>query len=139
MPNQFTKAIEEGREPPKASNQFIKGTRTEHDPQTKAKIRAAFAADKLEAYLNGEEELDSTKVAACKILIDKGLPSLQAVESTEVNQFDKMSEDELREQVRALITLHPWLIREFAPGPQLDSTPESTATNVVDEQQVANG
>lgn len=110
MANQFTKARAEGREPPKSSNQFIKGTREEHDPQTKAKIRAAFAADKLEEYLRGECDLDSSKVAAAKALMDKGLPSLQAVESTETNQWDKLSEQELLSMVQALITSRPELI-----------------------------
>src|SRR5687767_13106703 len=84
--NQFVDA--EGNpkaDAPPASNQFIAGTRKKHDDATKAKIRATFAAEKLEAYVKGEEEL--------------------------------------KDMVRALITSHPELIREFQAGPQaLDTT-----------------
>lgn len=123
---------------PEGQNQFTTGKRTRHDEQTKAKIRATFAADKLEAYLNGETELDSSKVAACKILIDKGMPSLQAVESTTRSETDEMSEEELKDYVRALISSHPELIREFAPGPQEVESSSADAPNGANAQKIGN-
>lgn len=121
MPNQYVDA--EGNRRPDApegsQNQFTTGKRERHDAATRAKVRATFAANKLEAYLNGQEELDSTKVAACKILIDKGMPSLQAVEQTQVNEWDQMSEEEIKETVRALILSRPELLQELNLQPVL--------------------
>lgn len=122
MANQFTRAEEEGLPKPPGANHFTTGKRQGHDEQTKAKIRAAFAADKLEAYLNGDVTLEAAQVTAARALMDKGLPSLQAIEATEVNQFDKMSEEEILEQVRALINLHPGLIERLGIKPQLVDT-----------------
>jgi hypothetical protein len=119
VPNQYTKAEEEGREKPEGQNAYTTGKRDRMDPAQKAKIRAAFAADKLEMYMKGEIDLTPAQVSAAKILMDKGMPSLQSVEQREVSEFEKMSEDEMRSMVQALITAHPWLIKEFTPGPQL--------------------
>lgn len=142
MANQFTKAKEEGKEPPKAENAYTTGKRDKMDAAQKAKIRAAFAADKLEQYMKGEIELTAPQVSAAKILMDKGMPSLQAVEQTEVSDLEKMSEEELLGLVNALITSHPGLISKLGIGlrPVDASSPghkdtESTATNVVDSQQ----
>lgn len=101
MANQFTKAADEGKDKPKGANQFTKGSRVEHDETTRAKIRAAFAADKLEDYLKGKCTLEASHVAAAKALMDKGMPSLQAVEQTNVQE--PATEAEIMAQLRALL------------------------------------
>ena len=117
------------------ANAYTTGKRDRMDSAQKAKIRAAFAAEKLEAHLNGETELTQSQVSAAKILMDKGMPSLQSVESTEVNEFDSMSEEELKGMVQALITSHPWLLREFAPGVRAADEPSSAALASPDSTQ----
>jgi hypothetical protein len=101
MANQFTKAEAEGREKPKGQNAFTVGKREKMDPLQKAKIRAAFAADKLEAYMKGEIELSQAQVSAAKILMDKGMPSLQSIEQTTIEE--PATEQEIMAQLRSLL------------------------------------
>lgn len=101
MANQFTKAKEEGREPPKGKNAFTEGKREKMDPLQKAKIRAAFAADQLDQFMQGKLELSQTQVSAAKILMDKGMPSLQSIE--QVNIEEPKSEEEIKAQLHALL------------------------------------
>lgn len=104
------------------ANQFTKGTRTKHDEATKDKIRAELLSKRLEKYAKAKGKsiekyrMEPAQVAAAKVLIERGKPALQSIEQTTVNPLEQMNEEELREQVKALITLHPWLIEEFKPG-----------------------
>lgn len=124
QPNQFTKAEEEGRDKPAGANQFTTGKRTKHDDATRDRMRAEHLAKRLYAFAakqkdeeTGEDvEMDATRIAAAKILIDKGKPNLQAVEQTTLNEWDNMSEDEMLEMVNALITSNPGLIQRLGIG-----------------------
>lgn len=115
------------------ANQFTKGTRKQHDEATKDKIRAELLAQRLFKFAKSKgkkrEELDMSpaQVAASKVLIDRGKPALQSVEQTVKNEFDTMSDEEMRDMVRGLITANPWLLDEFKPGPKPDAAPQSTA------------
>ena len=130
MANQFTKAEELGTEKPKGSNQFTTGKREKMDDLTKAKIRAAYAADKLEDYLRGECELDSSKVAAAKALMDKGMPSLQAVEQTTYEE--PKSEAEIKAQLHALL---PVLLKDPGTRAQIQAMLTGTPTSVSDTNE----
>lgn len=105
------------------------------------KIRAGALIGRLNRAARGEIELSKIQVEATKILLDKAMPSLQAIEQTQVNPWDQMSEDEMVEQVRALIAAHPQLIKLFAPGPtpvepaEAQSEPGNELESVVSEQQ----
>jgi hypothetical protein len=105
------------------ANQFTKGTRTKHDEGTKDKIRAELLSKRLEKYAKArgkqiaKHHMEPAQVAAAKVLIERGKPALQSVEQRTVNPLDEMGDDEIRNMVRALITSHPWLLREFQPGP----------------------
>lgn len=128
QPNQFTRAEEQGLPKPTGANQFTTGKRTKHDESTRDKMRAEKLAARLYAYAASETDddgkevvMDQSQIAAAKILIDKGKPSLQAVEQTQVSEYESMSEEEIVEQVRSLITLHPGLIERLGIKPQLVS------------------
>lgn len=114
MPNQYVDA-DGNRKPdaPAGQNHFTTGKRDRQDAATRAKLRATLAANKLEAYLNGEIALEAAQVSAAKILMDKGMPSLQAVEQTQVNEWDQMSEEEIKDTVRALILSRPELLQDL--------------------------
>jgi hypothetical protein len=138
QPNQYVDANGNPKpDAPAAQNQFTTGKRTKHDDATRDKMRAEHLARRLYHYVTDTEdevtgqkvELDSTKIAAAKILIDKGKPNLQAVEQTNKNEMDDMSPEEIREHVRALILAHPELIREISQGP----TPVETSTKQVQQ------
>jgi hypothetical protein len=96
QPNQFTRAEEQGLPKPAGANQFTTGKRTKHDESTRDKMRAEKLAARLYAYAASEEDedgktvtLDPTQIAAAKILIDKGKPSLQAIEQSQVSEFEQ--------------------------------------------------
>jgi hypothetical protein len=82
MANQFTKAEAEGKEKPKAENQFTKGSRTEHDQATRDKIRAEVAAGFLERALKNKKADLGTKVAAAKALLPYGKSTYASVQET---------------------------------------------------------
>jgi hypothetical protein len=92
------------------ANQFTKGTRKAHDESTKDKIRAEQLSKRLEKYAKAKGKgidkyrMEPAQVAAAKVLIERGKPALQAVEQTIINPMDQMSEEEVREMAKALIT-----------------------------------
>ena len=120
------------------ANQFTKGTRTEHDEATKDRIRAellskryykfALASPKRRAKMGISKE----QVAAAKMLIDKGKPSLQSIESKDLDPFDDMSVEVMVEQCRALILSHPEILQalnlKYAPAVVTTETDASLVT-----------
>jgi hypothetical protein len=124
-------------------NQFTKGTRKEHDESTKDRIRAELLSQRYYkfAMATGKRAskmgLNAAQVASAKMLIDKGKPSLQSVEQSNANPWDQLSEEEMREQVKALITLHPWLLKEFQPGIRPPELVPGDPNTVTDTQQKA--
>ena len=125
MANQFTKAAELGLPKPKGANHFTTGKRIRMDDAQKDKIRAEILAQRLFKFAKAKGEkadklhMDPAQVAAAKVLIERGKPALQAIEQTEVNPYDRMTEDELEEHVRALITSNPGLIERLGIKPKL--------------------
>ncbi len=117
MPNQFTR-----RGP---------GRKTEHDEATKDKIRAELIAQRLYRFAKAKgksaekQAMSQAQVAAAKVIVDKGKPSLQAIEQTQVNEYDKMTEQEMEDHVRALITSNPGLIERLGIKPQLVSSQDT--------------
>ena len=130
QPNQFVDA-DGNKKPnaPEAQNQFTTGKRTKHDQRTKDAIRAELLSQRLQAFVTGQVEdddenksvpdLSPAQVAAAKILIDKGKPSLQAVEQQQVNEWDQMSEEQIKDTVRALILSRPELLQELNLQPAM--------------------
>ena len=125
------------------ANQFTKGTRTKHDDATKDKIRAEMLSKRLEKYAKArgkgilKHHMEPAQVAAAKVLIERGKPALQSIEQVTINPLDSMSEEQLREQVRALITSFPWLLDEFRPGPRAGNEGESVVSTPQTEAKAA--
>lgn len=118
MPNQYTKAKEEGRELPQGANQFTTGKREKLDQATKDKIRAERAAQVAEEILEDPESSRDQKLAAAKVLLPYGKSTLQSIESRQVNEWEQMSDEEVVEHAKALITSSPKLLMSI-----LDSDP----------------
>lgn len=110
MPNQFTKAEEEGRDKPEGSNQFTTGKRTKHDEETKDKMRAAKAAAKLESILDDPEASKGDVIAAGKELMRYGKITADRKTEADGDALENRPEEELIAMVRALITARPALI-----------------------------
>lgn len=97
------------------ANQFTsgggsKGPKKNHDQATRDKIRAELLAKRMYNFAKAKGQkadklaMSQAQVAAARVLIDKGKPSLQAIEQTNLNPLDAMSPEEIGEQVKALIT-----------------------------------
>lgn len=131
------------------ANQFTsgggsKGPKKAHDQSTKDKIRAELLAKRLYKFANAKGEtakkfrMDAAQVAAAKVLIDKGKPSLQAVEQTNLDPIGQMSEEEIEGMVKALITSHPGLIQRLGIGLRAVQDPQEEAISpVAGTQQTA--
>jgi len=66
------------------------------------------------------------------MLIDKGKPSLQSVESVTLNEWDKLTEGEVVEMAKALILQHPEVIQALNLIPNPVAVPQSWDMPVVD-------
>lgn len=99
------------------ANQFTKGTRTQHDESTKDQIRAELLSKRYYKFAMSKGEkakkmgIGPAQVAAAKMLIDKGKPSLQSVESKDSDPLQDLSEQGLVDMAKALILQHPEVIR----------------------------
>lgn len=102
MPNQYTKADQEGRDKPKGSNQFTTGKREHMDDAARDKLRAERAAHVAERIMNNSKSSTDQKLAAAKILLPYGKSTLASIESRQIDE--PASEDEIMAQLRALLS-----------------------------------
>ena len=74
----------------------------------------------------------TAQVAAAKMLIDKGKPSLQSVEQSQADPLQDLSEDEILSMAKALISQHPEVIQalNLIPNPALVPQTEATGQEV---------
>ena len=124
-------------------NQFTKGTRTKHDQATKDQIACSMVRRRLLQFAKAKGHsadkylMSAAQVAASKILMDRWLPVLSAVEQTQSDPWQHKSEAELISAVEALIRAHPELlaklrsslepVRESSPGADQPQTGVSEA------------
>ncbi len=107
------------------ANQFTTGKREGHDQATKDKTRAELLMQRLTECAEGTKELTSVQVAAAKVVLDKVKPSLQAIQQSQEDPFEGMTLEQLREQIKALITSRPELARDLNIGVKLVESPGS--------------
>lgn len=104
--------------PQKHSNQWLKRKELKQElsagaERDKDKLRAEMCAAFIEQHVHGKRKMSSSQVQAAKILIDKGKPSLQAVEQTTIEPAAVRNDAELVEGLRAIIQAHPDLIQRI--------------------------
>ena len=76
----------------------------------KSRLRAEYASRMLESHLDGTVKLDAVGVQAAKALMDKGLPSLQAIETTSVEPAMTMTEETILASLVSAMTAYPHLV-----------------------------
>jgi hypothetical protein len=135
MSNQYLKAEEEGREKPKGANQFTTGKREKLDDAVRDRMRAERAAEKLERLMDSDKASTSEQIAAAKALIPFGKATLQSQEIKQAEPWQDKSEEELLEQVRALISSRPELLAGVKHLVEPPKEVGSVAESVVGEQQ----
>ena len=85
-----------------------------HAETARASIRVTKLVQRLEQASEGTRDMTVTQLTASKILLDKVLPSLQAVDQTiTANEHEQLSEHELLDKLRVLIAAHPELARSL--------------------------
>jgi hypothetical protein len=95
------------------------------DPRQKAQIQATQLLNRMHKFalgktIGGQEiKMDGNQVAAARAVIDKGLPSLQSIETKELDPLDDLSVEQMVEQCKALILSHPEIIQalNLIPNP----------------------
>lgn len=107
--------------------------------EQKDKIRAEMLARRLYKFANSKgksskkHEMSQAQVTAAKVLIDKGKPSLQSVESRDIEE--PRSEAEIMAQLRALLAdpgsrAQIQAMLASSPTPvDLDVRPQQSASN----------
>lgn len=110
--------------------------KTKHDDSTKDKIRAEMLSRRLEKYAKAKgkgiekHRMEPAQVQAAKVLIDRGKPMLQAITQETINPWDSMSEDEMYNQVKALITSsQSLLLRVLDEDPALRAAVQAHITS----------
>lgn len=118
-------------------NQYSDGAKPMHQRNVedmRARIKTGILLAKLEKDAIGKGNLTDGQRASIKLLIDKALPTLQAVESTQLDSAATRSEAELYADLKALIAAHPDLIQaalaEHAreQGQTVHDAPQQTAS-----------
>lgn len=122
--------------PQKRANQWTKRKEFSEIPdRDRSRHRADCAAAYLERVMSGKTESNPYRVQAAKALMDKGLPSLQAVEQTVMEAAVNRSEADILNDLREIIKQHPDLIQQLLaeqaraednPGPKPVSETQQT-------------
>ena len=87
------------------------------------RVRAEYAAAKLEAHIAGTLKMSPSQVQAAKVVIDKGKPSLSAIEATVVDAAATRSEADIIGDLRALFAAHPGLVQQILCEQAKDVSP----------------
>jgi hypothetical protein len=116
MANQYTKAEGEGKPKPKGANQFTSGKRENHDPETRDKMRAGHAAQKLQSILDDPDSTKDQIIAACKALMPYGKSTYASV--LEHKMEAPVDEQETMARLTHLFSSNPGLLK-----PLIDADP----------------
>lgn len=105
----------------KAEAEPNEATKQSRSARWRESIQASSIMNRLKNHGDGklEKPLDSTQIKAYEVILDRIAPKLSAVEQTNVNEWDQMSEEEIKETVRALILSRPELLQELNLQPVL--------------------
>lgn len=101
----------------------------EHQESVKEMIQSTQIVNRLQKHFNGEldKPLDATQLKAAEMLLARSLPTLSAVEQTNVNPMDEMSETQLLQMLRAIIEKHPEVLAQL----NTENTTQSLHTDSV--------
>lgn len=102
--------------PQKRSNQYTKAreqARLAIDAEEhRRRIKVGMLQARLHSAAMGKAEMSATQVAAAKVLLDKAMPTLQAVEQSHSEPAVTRSEAELLEELKALLAANPDLAQK---------------------------
>ena len=76
------------------------------NPRYQAKALMAI----LEAHWDGRKELSASQIKAVEIALDRVLPRLSAIEQTNLNEQDMVSEDQIIGAIESIVAQRPELV-----------------------------
>lgn len=77
------------------------------------RIKVGMLLSRLEDAAEGRVELTPVQAQAAKILLDKAMPTLQSVETTQIDPSATLGDADIRDQLRALLSAHPDVVAEL--------------------------
>lgn len=88
-----------------------KGARKGEMPDSwKDKSRIAALANRLRDHADGKIELSSTQIKAAEILLAKTVPNLSSIEQHNIDERDKLSEDQIVSTLQSIILGSPGVV-----------------------------
>jgi hypothetical protein len=112
MPNQYTLARDAGITPDHPDWPKQAETRRPHPEEVREKIRVGNIIARLEKIIE-ESEQEANVISASKILLDKTLSSLTAVDQTNRDATEAMDEASLVAKLRAVAQKNPQLMSQI--------------------------
>lgn len=113
--------------------------KTELSDAWKEKIGVSMLMNRLKKHIDGEIELQQTQLKAIELILQRTVPSLSAVEQTNIEPEKALTESDLLAQMGAFLAAHPDLaqqaIGEYAKK-QHDAAQQKPDLAVVPMQQV---
>ena len=112
-----------------------------HDDGTRDAIRATQILNVLEKHATSKKgKLAASRIAAARAALPFLRPTLQAVEQTNVNQDDMLTDDQVFNKLAALVQAHPDLLQRLIAtqaqaNPGIKQAELSTDRNAVDALQ----
>lgn len=105
--------------------------------QDNPRFNAGVLLTRLENHANGVVELKPTQVKAIELMLDRVAPRLSAVEQTVIEPAARLTEQEIRAQLRELVANHGGLLQELIAEHARSALATVTDARAVDPQAVA--
>jgi Asp-tRNA(Asn)/Glu-tRNA(Gln) amidotransferase B subunit len=92
-------------------NMAARSIKPRHQEEIKTKIQASQLVNLLQNHALGKIEIDQARIQSAKILLDRAIPTLSAVEQTNIDPQESLTEQQLMDRLVALIDAHPDLVQ----------------------------
>jgi hypothetical protein len=113
--------------------------RQEHQESVISKIKTSQLINRLQNHIDGKIQLEQTQIKAIEMLLARTMPTLSAVEQTNIEPEKALTESDILAQMGAFLAAHPDLaqqaIGEYARK-QHDAKQQSADNAVVSTPQV---
>ena len=83
--------------------------RQENNTRESMAKKTGSIVNKVEKCALGEYEMTQTQFNACRLWLDKTVPSLSAVQHVDVDELGKLSREELEHRIQTLVESNPMI------------------------------
>lgn len=90
-------------------NQSLLTRRQEQNTRERMIKKTSAIVLKIEKAALGDLEMSQTQLAACKLWMDKTIPSLSSVQHVDVDEVSSLSREELENRIKALVEQNPMI------------------------------